>query len=210
MTATLSKPREMDSQEKSLHIGIPTEIYPNECRVGATPDTAKKLQKLGFTVLIQSGAGEKAKFDDRLYEEIGCKIVNSREELWQNANIILKVRPPESEEVNLLSEGKTLISFIYPAQNKELLEELSAKKVTVLAMDAVPRISRAQKLDALSSMANIAGYRAVVEAANNFGRFFYWANYRCRKSPSSQGISYWCGGSRISRHRYSQKPWCNS
>ncbi len=172
MTATLSKPRETDSQEKSLQIGIPTEIYPNECRVGATPDTAQKLQKLGFTVLIQSGAGEKAKFDDHLYEQIGCKIVKTRDQLWQNANIILKVRPPESEEINLLSEGQTLVSFIYPAQNKELLEELSAKKVTVLAMDAVPRISRAQKLDALSSMANIAGYRAVIEAANNFGRFF--------------------------------------
>ena len=172
MTATLSKPQETETKETSLYIGIPTEIYPNECRVGATPDTAKKLQKLGFTVLIQSGAGEKAKFSDPLYEEIGCKIINNREELWQSADIILKVRPPESEEVNLLSEGKTLISFIYPAQNKELLEELSAKKVTVLAMDAVPRISRAQKLDALSSMANIAGYRAVVEAANNFGRFF--------------------------------------
>jgi NAD(P) transhydrogenase subunit alpha len=172
MTATLSQPQATESQTKSLKIGIPTEIYPNECRVGATPDTATKLQKLGFTVLIQSGAGEKAKFSDRLYEEVGCKIINNREELWQTADIILKVRPPESEEVNLLSEGKTLISFIYPAQNKELLEELSAKKVTVLAMDAVPRISRAQKLDALSSMANIAGYRAVIEAANNFGRFF--------------------------------------
>ena len=172
MTATLSQPRDTDSQQTSLQIGIPTEIYPNECRVGATPDTAQKLQKLGFTVLIQSGAGEKAKFDDRLYEEIGCKIVNTRDELWQSANIILKVRPPESEEINLLKEGQTLVSFIYPAQNKELLEELSAKKVTVLAMDAVPRISRAQKLDALSSMANIAGYRAVIEAANNFGRFF--------------------------------------
>lgn len=172
MTATLSQPQEKESQAKSLQIGIPTEIYPHECRVGATPDTAKKLQKLGFTVLIQSGAGTQAQFDDRLYEEVGCKIINEREQLWHSADIILKVRPPESEEVNLLSEGKTLISFIYPAQNQELLEELSAKKVTVLAMDAVPRISRAQKLDALSSMANIAGYRAVVEAANNFGRFF--------------------------------------
>lgn len=172
MTATLSQPQATEPQTKSLKIGIPTEIYPNECRVGATPDTATKLQKLGFTVLIQSGAGEKAKFSDRLYEEVGCKIIQSREELWHSADILLKVRPPESEEVNLLSEGKTLISFIYPAQNQELLEQLSAKKVTVLAMDAVPRISRAQKLDALSSMANIAGYRAVVEAANNFGRFF--------------------------------------
>ncbi len=171
MTATLSKPQENNQKQKSLHIAIPKETHDNECRVGATPDTAKKLKKLGFTVLIESGAGEKAKFDDRLYQEVGCKIINNREELWQTADIILKVRPPQEHEIDLLNEGQTLISFIYPAQNKELLEQLSAKKVTAFAMDAVPRISRAQKLDALSSMANIAGYRAVVEAANNFGRF---------------------------------------
>ncbi len=172
MTATLTRETEETTKATSLKIGIPQEIYPDECRVAATPDTATKLQKLGFTVLIQAGAGEKANFSDRLYEEVGCQIIGNKEELWQNADIILKVRPPQPEEVNLLTEGKTLISFIYPAQNPELLEQLSAKQVSVLAMDAVPRISRAQKLDALSSMANIAGYRAVIEAANNFGRFF--------------------------------------
>lgn len=172
MTATLIQEKEINTEKKSLKIGIPTEIYPNECRVSATPDTATKLQKLGFTVLIQQGAGEKANFSDSLYEQVGCQIIPNKEELWQNVDIILKVRPPQSEEVNLLTEDKTLISFIYPAQNPELLQELSTKKATVLAMDAVPRISRAQKLDALSSMANIAGYRAVIEAANNFGRFF--------------------------------------
>jgi NAD(P) transhydrogenase subunit alpha len=172
MTATLTDEKKIDSPRKILTIGIPREIYPNECRVSATPDTATKLQKLGFTVLIESNAGEKASFSDRVYEEIGCKIIHNREQLWQEADIILKVRPPETEEVNLLTEGKTLISFIYPAQNPDLLTELSQKKATVFAMDAVPRISRAQKLDALSSMANIAGYRAVIEAANNFGRFF--------------------------------------
>lgn len=172
MTATLTDEKKIDSSKKILTIGIPREIYPNECRVSATPDTATKLQKLGFTVLIESNAGEKASFSDRVYEEIGCKIIHSREQLWQEADIILKVRPPETEEVNLLTEDKTLISFIYPAQNPDLLTELSQKKATVFAMDAVPRISRAQKLDALSSMANIAGYRAVIEAANNFGRFF--------------------------------------
>lgn len=172
MTATLNQEKETNTEKNSLKIGIPTEIYPNECRVSATPDTATKLQKLGFTVLIQKGAGEKANFSNHLYEEVGCQIIDNKEELWQNADIILKVRPPQPEEVNLLTEGKTLISFIYPAQNPELLTELSAKKATVVAMDAVPRISRAQKLDALSSMANIAGYRAVIEAANNFGRFF--------------------------------------
>ncbi len=172
MTATLSQEKEVRTKITSLKIAIPTEIYPNECRVSATPDTASKLQKLGFTVLIQSGAGEKANFGDRLYEAIGCQIIHDRDQLWHEADIILKVRPPQNEEINLLSEGKTLISFIYPAQNPDLLTELSAKKATVFAMDAVPRISRAQKLDALSSMANIAGYRAVIEAANNFGRFF--------------------------------------
>lgn len=172
MTATLTDEKKIDSSKKILTIGIPREIYPNECRVSATPDTATKLQKLGFTVLIESNAGEKASFSDRVYEEIGCKIIHNREQLWQEADIILKVRPPEPEEVNLLTEDKTLISFIYPAQNPDLLTELSQKKATVFAMDAVPRISRAQKLDALSSMANIAGYRAVIEAANNFGRFF--------------------------------------
>ena len=172
MTATLTREAETDNHATSLTIGIPKEIYPGECRVAATPETATKLQKLGFSVFMQSGAGENANFSDRLYEAVGCRIVDSQEELWQSADIILKVRPPQTEEINLLSEGKTLISFIYPAQNPQLLEELSAKQVTVLAMDAVPRISRAQKLDALSSMANIAGYRAVIEGANNFGRFF--------------------------------------
>jgi NAD(P) transhydrogenase subunit alpha len=172
MTATLTNEKQETSKTTSLKIGIPREMYPNECRVSATPDTATKLQKLGFTVLVESGAGGKASFLDRAYEEIGCKIVHNREELWQEADIILKVRPPEAEEVNLLNEHKTLISFIYPAQNGELLAQLNEKGATVFAMDAVPRISRAQKLDALSSMANIAGYRAVIEAANNFGRFF--------------------------------------
>lgn len=163
---------EQEVKKKSLLIGIPKEIYPNECRVAATPDTATKLQKVGFTVLIETNAGAAANFSDEAYEKVGCEIVHDTHSLWQKAEIILKVRPPEADEVNLLSEGKTLISFIYPAQNQELLEQLAAKKVNVLSMDCVPRISRAQKLDALSSMANIAGYRAVIEAANNFGRFF--------------------------------------
>ncbi len=172
MTATLIQDKEVDNKKTSLKIAIPREIYPNECRVSATPDTAQKLQKLGFEVLIEAGAGERANFDDRLYISVGCKIIENREQLWQEGDIILKVRPPEAEEVELLTEDKTLISFIYPAQNPDLLAQLAQKKATVFAMDAVPRISRAQKLDALSSMANIAGYRAVIEAANNFGRFF--------------------------------------
>lgn len=153
-------------------IGVPKEIYEGESRVAATPDTAKKLQQLGFEVLIESSAGVEANCPDEAFAEVGCRIIPTAENLWQEADIILKVRQPTDPETNLLTEGKTLISFIYPAQNKELLDTLAARKATVLAMDAIPRISRAQKMDALSSMANIAGYRAVIEAANNFGRFF--------------------------------------
>nr|MBW4577640.1 Re/Si-specific NAD(P)(+) transhydrogenase subunit alpha [Aphanothece sp. CMT-3BRIN-NPC111] len=161
-----------------MKVGIPKEVYPGERRVAATPDTATRLQKLGFEVLIESGAGEFANFPDDAYTQAECKIVPDAQTLWTEADIVLKVRPPDmhpdlnKHETELLREGGTLISFIWPAQNQELLDKLAARKATVLAMDAVPRISRAQKMDALSSMANIAGYRAIVEAANNFGRFF--------------------------------------
>jgi NAD(P) transhydrogenase subunit alpha len=159
-------------------IGIPKEIFPQECRVAATPETAKVLQKMGFEVLVERGAGEAAGFSDTAYEAAGCQMIDGAAELWENANIILKVRPPElnpvsdQHEADLLTAGKTLISFIYPAQNPDLLQKFAQQQGTVLAMDAIPRISRAQKMDALSSMANIAGYRAVIEAANHFGRFF--------------------------------------
>ncbi len=159
-------------------IGVPKEIFTGEARVAATPDTAQKLQKLGFEVLIEAGAGANANFPDAAFEKANCRIIAETAALWKEADIILKVRAPQineklgKHEAELLSKGKTLISFIYPAQNKELLEKLAAQGVNVLAMDAIPRISRAQKMDALSSMANIAGYRAVVESANAFGRFF--------------------------------------
>lgn len=162
----------------SLTVGIPKEIYPGECRVAATPETAKRLQKMGFEVLVERGAGAAANFPDEAYQAAGCQLIETAELLWQTVDVVLKVRSPQlhpelnRHEAELLREGQTLISFIYPAQNAELLETLAARKATVLAMDAVPRISRAQKMDALSSMANIAGYRAVIEAANNFGRFF--------------------------------------
>lgn len=167
-----------DSAKPRLKVGIPKEVYAGECRVAATPDTAKTLQKLGFDVLIEAGAGVAANFSDDAYRQAGCQIVEDARSLWESANIVLKVRPPQEHsalgvhEADLLSERTTLISFVYPAQNSELLERLSSRKATVLAMDAVPRITRAQKMDALSSMANIAGYRAVIEAANRFGRFF--------------------------------------
>ncbi|MDJ0647591.1 MAG: Re/Si-specific NAD(P)(+) transhydrogenase subunit alpha [Xenococcaceae cyanobacterium MO_188.B19] len=173
MTATITREAEANQQEHPPNtIGIPKEIFENEARVAATPDTVKKLQKLGFDILIQSGAGESANFPDEAYSSVGCKIIPDSRSLWEQANIILKVRAPQGEEIENLPDGKTIISFIWPAQNEELLNKLASRNATVLAMDSIPRISRAQKMDALSSMANIAGYRAVIEAANNFGRFF--------------------------------------
>jgi NAD(P) transhydrogenase subunit alpha len=155
-----------------MKIGIPKELYSGERRVATTPEVTVQLLKLGFTVSVESGAGAAANFTDDNYKAAGAEIVSDVKSLWSSSDIILKVRAPNHDEVNLMHEGQTLISFIWPAQNKELMDKLAARKVTVLAMDSVPRISRAQKLDALSSMANIAGYRAVIEAAQHFGRFF--------------------------------------
>lgn len=155
-----------------MKIGIPKEIHDGEKRVALTPDSATHLIKLGFTLSIESGAGLGADISDDAYKTAGVEIVKTAKTLWKNADIILKVRAPEGNEVELLTSGKTLISFIWAGQNPQLLEKLAAKNITVLGMDSVPRMSRAQKLDALSSMANIAGYRAIVEAAQHFGRFF--------------------------------------
>ena len=161
-----------------MKIGIPKEVHPGERRVAATPDNAKRLQKYGFEVLIEAGAGALANFRDDAYTAVGCTIIPDVRRLYQEADIVLKVREPEMHptlschEADLVREGGTLISFIWPAEHEDLLERLAARKATVLAMDQVPRISRAQKLDALSSMANMAGYRSVIEAANAFGRLF--------------------------------------
>jgi len=161
-----------------MKIGAPREVHPGENRVAVTPDTAEQLQKLGFSVAIEAGAGEKAHFSDDAYRAAGVEVVEGVEALWAQSDIVLKVNAPEThlsagiEETALLREGGTLISFVWPAQHPKLMEQLAARKATVLAMDSVPRISRAQKMDALSSMANAAGYRAVVEASNHFGRFF--------------------------------------
>lgn len=157
---------------EQMQIGIPKEIYEGECRVATTPEVAQHLQKLGFTVAVESGAGEAASFPDESYRDAGVEVVAEAAELWSSSDIIFKVRAPEGDEIDCLEEGKILVSFIWPAQNEDLMKELAATGGTVVAMDSVPRISRAQKLDALSSMANIAGYRAVVEAAQHFGRFF--------------------------------------
>lgn len=155
-----------------MKICVPKEVYKGEKRVATTPDVTAQLIKLGFTVAVESGAGLSASFSDDAYESAGAEIIRDTADIWSSADIILKVRAPEQSEIDQMKSGQTLISFIWPAQNQSLMEQLAAKKVTVLAMDSVPRISRAQKLDALSSMANIAGYRAVVESANHFGRFF--------------------------------------
>jgi proton-translocating NAD(P)+ transhydrogenase subunit alpha len=161
-----------------MKVAIPREIHPGERRVAATPETVKRLLKLGFEVSIGSGAGAGSSLSDAAYEAAGAHVVRSVAALWQEADLVLKVRPPEQDttlgkhEVDLLQPGATLVSFVWPATNTELLERFAARKVTVLAMDQVPRVTRAQKMDALSSMANIAGYRAIIEAASFFGRFF--------------------------------------
>lgn len=155
-----------------MRIGTPREIYSGERRVALTPDSAARLHKLGYEVFVEAGAGEAASLSDEAYAKAGVKVVPDAASLWREADIILKVRPPADSEISYLSAGKTLISFISAAHDAELLKQLAATGASVLAMDAVPRISRAQKMDALSSMANIAGYRAVIEASNNFGRFF--------------------------------------
>ncbi|MEM7056071.1 MAG: Re/Si-specific NAD(P)(+) transhydrogenase subunit alpha [Pseudomonadota bacterium] len=155
-----------------MKIGAPKEIFPGEARVALTPDSAARLQKLGYECLVESGAGAAASISDGAYTEAGVTVVSSASDLWSQADVIAKVREPSSEEVAAAPDGKTLVSFVWPAANEELLAAMNAKNMSVLAMDMVPRISRAQKMDALSSMANIGGYRAVIEAGNNFGRFF--------------------------------------
>ncbi len=154
-----------------MKIGAPKETAADEARVAMTPQSAKDLQKLGYDCLIEKGAGAAAGFDDAAYEEAGVTVVSTAA-LWKDADVVAKVRPPSTAETKKLKEGQTLISFFYPAANEKLMETAKGQKANVIAMDMVPRISRAQKMDALSSMANIAGYRAVIEAGNNFGRFF--------------------------------------
>ncbi|MHB0952400.1 MAG: Re/Si-specific NAD(P)(+) transhydrogenase subunit alpha [Allorhizobium sp.] len=155
-----------------MKIGSPREIVEGEARVAMTPDSAIQLQKLGYECVIEAGAGLAAGFSDDAYRAAGVEVVKTAAALYKAADVIAKVRPPVDAEAKRLSKDKTLISFFYPAQNKDLLELCQKQGANVIAMDMVPRISRAQKMDALSSMANIAGYRAVIEAGNNFGRFF--------------------------------------
>ena len=166
-------------------VGVPKETLSGEKRVATVPEVVAKLIKLGFKVIVQSGAGETASVGDDAYRASGAEIVDSAA-VWSSSDIIFKVRAPSADEVGLMRAGQTLVSFIWPAQNPQLMEQLAARKVTVLAMDSVPRISRAQKLDALSSMANIGGYRAVIEAAHAFGRFFTGSITAAGKVPPAK------------------------
>ncbi|HEY6094545.1 MAG TPA: Re/Si-specific NAD(P)(+) transhydrogenase subunit alpha [Gallionellaceae bacterium] len=156
-----------------MRIGIPAETLAGEKRVATVPEVVEKLIKLGFKVSVESGAGEAANCSDESYRASGAEIIEGAARLWAESDIIFKVAVPTSAEVALMREGGVLIGFVWPAQNPELMQQLAAKKATVLAIDCLPRmLSRAQKMDALTSQAGVAGYRAVIEAANVFGRFF--------------------------------------
>ena len=170
----------------AMVIGVPAEVAEGEKRVATVPEVVEKLIKLGFAVKVQTGAGAAANFDDESYRGAGATIAESAPVLWAGADVVFKVRPPSMDEVALMKPGTTLVSFVWPAQHPDLMRVLAAKDATVLAMDSVPRISRAQKLDALSSMANIAGYRAVIEAAHAFGRFFTGSITAAGKVPPAR------------------------
>lgn len=152
-------------------ISIPKESYKGEKRVALTPESAAHIQKLGHSLRIQAGAGRAAEFSDAQYKEAGVEVVKG-EAIWSDTDLIMKVRSIDQTEADKISSGTTVISFFWPAQNEAFLADLAKRNINVIAMDCVPRLSRSQKMDALSSMANIGGYRAIVEAANQFGRFF--------------------------------------
>jgi proton-translocating NAD(P)+ transhydrogenase subunit alpha len=162
----------------TVRIGIPKEIHVGEKRVAATPHSIEQLTKLGYGVLIETGAGSAADFTDDAYRQAGAEVATDTRSVWLRSDVVMKVRAPELHrslgihEVEFLREGTILICFVWPAQNPDLMARLKARKTTVVAMDAVPRVTRAQKCDALSSMSSVAGYRAIVEAAHHFGRFF--------------------------------------
>lgn len=161
-----------------LTVGVPREVFKNEKRIALSPAATAALIKKGFNISVEEHAGLEAKFLNEEYAASGASLV-SREKAFES-DIVLKVRAPAIDELSLLRNRANLISFLYPAQNKALIDELAKKELTVFAMDSIPRVSRAQVFDALSSMANIAGYKAVIEAANHFGRFFTGELYLCR------------------------------
>ena len=169
-----------------MKIGTPKETVRSEARVAMTPDSARALQKLGFDCVIQSGAGAAAGFSNSSYKATGVEVVKTGNALFDAVDVVAKVRPPSEAEIGLLRKGMTLISFFYPAQNEALMKQAGSVGANIIAMDLVPRISRAQKMDALSFMANVAGYRAVIEAGNNFGRFFTGNVTAAGKVPSAK------------------------
>ena len=169
MKSYLEQDRKRSIMKKK--VGVPKETQIKELRVGATPTTVKRLMKMGFEVLIESDAGTSANYSDSAYSAAGATIISQKEELYRQSDIILKVQAVSASEIEMMHEGQVTLSYLYPAQNPELLRQLSDKKINAIAMDAIPRISRAQKMDVLSSMANIAGYRSVIEAADKYGRF---------------------------------------
>ena len=175
-----------------LIVGIPKEIYPEERRVAATPSTIERFRKLGLDVQVEAGAGEAARYADADYEKSGATIVVDAATLWSTSDLVLKVRPPMVDPVSgrdealLLKEGAVVVGVLWPAQNKELLARLATRRATAFSMDCVPRITRAQKMDALSAMGNIAGYRAVIEAAEHFGRFIPGQMTAAGKTPPAK------------------------
>lgn len=154
-----------------MKVCIPAELNTSELRVAATPKTVLRLKKQGFDVFVQKNAGLRSNFSDKDFIESGAEILETAKEIYATADIILKVLAPEEAEIEMMQKGQVILSYLWPAQNPELLKKLAKKGVNAIAMDAIPRISRAQKMDVLSSMANIAGYRSVIEGANYFGRF---------------------------------------
>ena len=176
----------MNDETTALLVGVPRETLAGENRVAATPDTVAKLLKHGFAVQIEKGAGARADCPDEAYAEAGATLVDGPHAIWSGSDVVIKVNPPNPDEAGSLREGATLVCVLRPGQNEALIEKLQARKVTVMALDCVPRISRAQKMDVLSSMANIAGYRAVLEAAHAYGGFFTGQITAAGKTPPAR------------------------
>jgi len=186
----------------TLKIGTPKEIFEGEARVAMTPESALQLQKLGYDCAIETGAGMLAGFSDKAYAEAGVEIKKTAAALWKDADIIVKVREPDESELKRLNSDHTLISFFNPAGNEKGMQAAAKKGTSVIAMEMVPRISRAQKMDALSSMANIAGYRAVIEAGNNFGRFFTGQVTAAGKVPPAKVLIVGAGVAGLAAIKY--------